>query len=317
MIMQSFKWRLGAILLALSVIAAAPAPKIEVFATPDAGVSALVTALQADDQDKLKAMFGAKGYASLVSGDPVSDESERAEFLASYQTKHDIKLEGDTATLVVGGDDWPMPIPLIKGAAGWSFDVAAGVEEILDRRIGANELFTQEALLAYSDAQQEYARSYHDGLKIHVYAQHFLSSPGKQDGLYWPTEDGQPLSPLGEMVAEASYAGYGAKSATPQPFHGYYYKILTAQGPHAPGGAYDYKVKNLMIGGFAAVAWPANWGHTGVMTFLINQDGEVYQKDLGAKTADLGKAITRFDPDPSWTKLGAPAPSPGAVPDSE
>jgi hypothetical protein len=315
--MRPFGMRFGAMLLALSVIAAAPAPKIEMFATPDAGVSALVAALQADDHDKLKAMFGAKGFASLVSGDPVADSSERDEFLAAYQTKHDVKVEGDTATLVVGADDWPMPIPLIKSATGWSFDVAAGVEEVLDRRVGANELFTQEALLAYSDAQQEYSHSFHDGLKIHVYAQKFLSSPGKQDGLYWPTEDAQPLSPLGEPVAEASYAGYSGKSGSAQPFHGYYYKILTAQGPHAPGGAYDYKAKNLMLGGYAAVAWPANWGHTGVMTFLINQDGEIYQKNLGSKSAELGKAMTGFDPDASWTKLGVPAPSPGALPEGE
>ena len=187
----------------------------------------------------------------------------------------------------------------------------AGEEEILDRRIGANELFTQQSLLAYADAQAEYAATYHDGHRLHVYAARFFSTPGKQDGLYWPTEEGQKPSPLGPLLADAAAAGYHPADQPTEPYHGYYYKILTAQGPNAPGGAYDYKVNGQMLGGFAAIAWPANWGHTGIMSFMIGTDGNVYQKSLGPDTAKAAKAITRFDPDSSWTKVGAPAPIPG------
>jgi hypothetical protein len=312
---QSIARRLCLLLLALPLLAAAPAAPRASFPTPDAGVEALVAALQAKDRDRLKSLFGADGMATILSGDPVSDETDRSQFLAAYAAKHALDIKGETATLSIGTSDWPFPIPLAHSTEGWSFDVKAGEEEILNRRIGANELYTQQVLLAYADAQFEYAGAFHDGRRIHVYAQRLMSTPGKQDGLYWPTEDGKPQSPLGALVAEANAAGYRPGEGPAQPYHGYFYKILTAQGPNAPGGAYDYKVNGLLLGGFAAVAWPANWGHSGIMSFMINQAGEVYQKDLGPNTQALAKAMTRFNPDAGWTKIGAPAPIPGEADD--
>ena len=302
---------LGALLLALPLLAAAPAPLPATFPTPDAGVEALVAALQAKDGDRLKALFGPQGMTTIVSGDPVSDETDRTQFLAAYATKHAIDTKGDVATLSIGSTDWPFPIPLAKAATGWSFDVKAGEEELLNRRIGANELYIQQVMLAYTDAQFDYASTFHDGHRIHVYAERLLSTAIKQDGLYWETAEGQKPSPLGPLVAEATAAGYRPGKGPVQPFHGYYFKTLTAQGPSAPGGAYDYKVNGLLLGGFALVAWPANWGHTGIQTFIINQAGEVYQKDLGPNSAERARAMLRYDPDPSWTKIGAPAPFPG------
>ena len=314
--LRSLVVRACAVLLVLPLLAAAPAKAVSYFATPQAGVDALVAALQANDPPQMEALFGADGMSILRSGDPVSDQTDREQFLAAYSARHVLNTKGDMASLSIGNDAWPFPIPLEHGAKGWSFDVAAGQEEILARRIGANELFTQQVLLACVDAQNEYADSLHDGSKLHVYAQHFLSSPGKQDGLYWPTASGQPQSPLGPLVADANAAGYHpGRGAEPQPFHGYFFKMLTAQGPNAASGAYNYVVNGVMIGGFAMVAWPARWDHSGVMTFIVNQDGEIYQKDLGPDTADIAKAMTLFNPDASWTKLGAPAPIPGEASD--
>ncbi len=307
-----FRLRLGAAALALPLLAAAPIPSLEHFASPDAAVDALVAAVGTEGPTKLAALFGEAGMQVVGSGDPVVDQANREKFVAAYNAKHAIDTKDDTATLSIGANDWPFPIPLKHDAQGWSFDVAAGKEEILDRRIGANELYVQQVVLAYVDAQNDYAQGLHDGLKMHVYARHLLSSPGKQDGLYWPTDAGQPQSPLGPLMAEAHAAGYHpGETAGPAPFHGYFFHVLTGQGPHAPGGAYDYVVHGQMLGGFGLVAWPARWGNTGVMTFIVNQDGEIYQKDLGPKTNDIGAAMTRFDPDATWQKVGAPAPIAG------
>ena len=254
----------------------------------------------------------------MSAGDPVANEAQREKFMAAYDAKHAIDVHGDEATLSIGTDDWPFPIPLKHAPQGWSFGVAAGREEILNRRTGANELYTQQVMLAYVDAQNEYQQSLRDGHKIHVYAGHLMSAPGKHDGLYWPTDEGQPQSPLGPLVAEARAAGYHpGENVEPQPFHGYYFHILTGQGRHAPGGAYDYVVNVQMLGGFGLVAWPAQWGNTGVMTFVVNQDGEIYQKDLGLTTPKLAKGMTRFDPDATWQRVGAPAPIAGEASESD
>jgi hypothetical protein len=304
--------RIAAVLLILPLLAAAPIAAPERFPTPEAAVDALVTAVRTDDTARLKSLFTEAGLQDVSSGDPVANKAAEAKFLSSYDAKHAIDTKGDAATLSIGADDWPFPIPLARGAAGWSFDVAAGREEILDRRIGANELYVQQVILAYVDAQNEYAQGLHDGAKLHVYAQHILSAAGKHDGLYWPTADDEPPSPLGALIAEARAGGYRpGETLEPEPFHGYYFHVLKAQGPHATGGAYDYVVNGQMIGGFGLVAWPARWGNSGVMTFIVNQDGEIYAKDLGAKTPVVAKAMTRFDPDPSWQKVGAPAPIEG------
>jgi hypothetical protein len=307
-------WRwLVAVLLVLPLLAAAPpGDAVQHFASPDAAIEALVTAVRTHDTAQLHVIFGVAGSQVVSAGDPVANQTQREKFLAAYDAKHAIDVQGDTAKLSIGADDWPFPIPLEHTAQGWAFDVAAGREEILNRRVGANELYTQQVMLAYADAQNEYQQDLHDGRKVHVYAQHLLSAPGRHDGLYWPTEEGQPQSPLGPLITEARASGYHpGENAEPQPYHGYYYRILTGQGPHAPGDAYDYVVNGLMLGGFGLVAWPAQWDNTGVMTFIINQDGQIYEKDLGPMTAKLAKGITRFDPDSTWQKVGAPAPIAG------
>ena len=303
----------GAVLLALPLLAAAPAGDTpQHFASPDAAMDALVTAVRTYDSAQVHALFGEAGLRIVSAGDPVANAAQRQKFLAAFDAKHAIDVKGEEARLSIGADDWPFPIPLEHTPQGWSFDVAAGREEILDRRIGANELYTQQVMLAYADAQNEYFLALHDGGKVHVYSQHLLSSAGKQDGLYWPTEEGQPQSPLGPLIADARAAGYHpGENAEQQPYHGYYFHILKGQGPHAPGGAYDYVVNGRMLGGFGLVAWPAQWGNTGVMTFVVNQDGEIYQKDLGPTSAKLAQAMTRFDPDATWHKVGAPAPIAG------
>lgn len=314
--MRSPWFRLGTALLALPLLAAAPAAAPEHFATPEAAVEALVAAVRAENHGALESLFGAAGLQDVNSGDPVANRALGSRFIAAYEAKHAVEAKDEMATLSIGTDDWPFPIPLARSAQGWSFDVAAGREEILDRRIGANELYAQQVMLAYVDAQNEYAQSLHDGLKLHVYAQRILSTPGKQDGLYWPTEEAQPPSPLGPLIAGARAEGYRTdETARPAPYHGYFYHILTAQGPHAPGGAYDYVANGLMLGGFGLVAWPARWDNSGVMTFIVNQDSEIYAKDLGPNSAEIAKAMTRFDPDKSWQKIGAPAPVAGEASD--
>lgn len=303
---------LGAALLALPLLAAAPADAPQHFAAPDAAVAALVDAVRLNDVEKFKALFGEAGLKDVSTGDPVANQAMEQKFIAAFDAKHVINAKNDHAILSIGPDDWPFPIPLRHDAQGWSFDVAAGREEILDRRVGANELYVQQVVLAYVDAQNEYAQGLHDGRKLHVYAQRLMSTPGKQDGLFWPTEGGQPPSPMGALVADARGEGYHVgEDAEAQPYHGYFFRILKAQGPHAPGGAYDYVANGQMIGGFGLVAWPARWGNSGVMTFMVNQDGNIYEKNLGPETAALARSLTRFDPDSTWRNIGAPAPAEG------
>ena len=277
------------------------------FASADEAVQALVAALRAGDAKALVGVLGSEGRPLVSSGDPVSDRQSREKFLQAYDAGNRLIPYGTTTVLQVGADNWPFPIPLVKDGERWWFDARRGREEIIARRIGRNELYTIQTCLAYVDAQREYYAKDHDGSGILEYAQQFASRPGKRDGLYWATQPGEPPSPLGDLVARARAEGYRReKSGGPTPFHGYLYRILTAQGPAAPDGAYDYVTRGHMIGGFALVAFPAEYGVSGVMTFLVNHDGVVYQKDLGPNTRAMGLAMRKFNPDGTWTKSEVP-----------
>lgn len=297
-----------ALLLLIGVTASASAAAPRNFTSPEAAAAALAEAARTDNAGALVAILGSSGRSLVYSGDHVADEHGRAMFAAAYNAMHKIDLEGATkAILVVGKDEWPFPIPLVKHGAAWSFDTKAGAQEILDRRIGRNELDSIQVCRAYVEAQREYAAADRQNDGMREYAQHFMSSQGKRDGLFWPTASGEPVSPIGPLVAEARAQGYGPQAKgqqphRPQPYRGYYYRILTRQGPHAPGGTMNYVVQRHMIGGFALVAYPAKWGDSGIMTFIVNQDGVVYQKNLGPRTASLARQITEYDPDPSWIK---------------
>ena len=239
----------------------------------------------------------------MSSGDAVSDRQALEDFVALYAEANRITVQGaDRATLVLGKDEWPFPIPLVSESGGWHFDTAAGKEEILDRRIGLNELSVIDVCLAYAGAQREYASKDRDHDGFDEYAQKFASSPGKRDGLYWPTNADEEESPLGPLVAAAQAAGYEAKKGSHVPYYGYYYRILYGQGKDAPGGAYDYIVNGHMIGGFALVAFPAQYDVSGITTFIISHEGVVYQKDLGPHTADIAAQMTRYNPAATWTK---------------
>lgn len=282
----------------------APAQVQHHYPTAQAAAEALVAALRADDRRQLRAILGPGSEPLINSGDPVADHLGRARFVAAYDKRSTIEPDGDArASLVVGENDWPLPFPLVKDAAGWRFDTEAGAEEILNRRIGRNERNAIQVCLAYVDAQREYALTQGNRDRMHEYAMKLVSTPGTRDGLYWATKEGQPLSPLGPLVEEAKEEGYGkSKNAVHEPYHGYLYRILTGQGPNAPGGAYDYVVHGRMIGGFALVAYPARWGVSGVMTLVVNHDGVVYERNLGKATAAIASRMTRFDPDSGWSK---------------
>ena len=277
----------------------------ETFDTPDAAVEALVGAAKSEDTDAILKVLGPDGKDIVSSGDEVADRNVREAFVASYDNKHEIENEGDgTYTLVLGGDDWPFPIPVVYGNGGWHFDTEGGVDEILRRRIGRNELSAIEVNRAYIEAQNEYAALDPAKLGRRAYAQRIVSRPGQKDGLYWPTEDGEQPSPLGELAAEAAAEGYKV-GQTPIPYHGYYYRVLTRQGPAAQGGAYNYVDKGKMVGGFALIAYPAEYGNSGIVTFIVSHDGTVFQKDLGPDTARLARDIGAFDPGPGWTEAEA------------
>jgi hypothetical protein len=281
----------------------APAFAQEQFGTPEAAVEALVAAARSGDANAILKILGPDGKPIVSSGDSVADSNIRQDFVSAYDAKHAIEMEGDgTQTLVIGDEEWPLPIPLVNKEGQWHFDTLAGLDEILRRRIGRNELSAIQVSLAYVQAQNEYSSLDPAGLGRGVYAQRIVSRPGKKDGLYWPSAEGEEPSPLGDLAAQAAAEGYKPGS-TPIPYHGYYYRILTRQGPTAPGGAYDYVVNGKMIGGFALIAYPAEYGSSGIMTFMVNQDGTVFQKDLGANTARLVPNIRSFDPDQMWTKV--------------
>jgi hypothetical protein len=270
------------------------------FASPEDAAKALYAAMKSEDLKKVYAVLGPGSGALIYTGDKVADQRTRDLFVAAYDKSTKWDTQGDKATLLVGPNDYPFPFPLIKAGNTWKFDSHAGAEEIINRRIGENEIGAIQSCLAVVDAQQEYVLKDRDKNGLREYAQKFVSSPGKRDGLYWPTADGQPQSPLGPLYAEAAKQGYAA--GTSGAYHGYKFKMLTAQGKDAPGGATNYIVNGKMIGGFGVVAWPARWGVSGVMTFICNYDGIVYQKDLGANTADIASKMTVYNPDKSWSK---------------
>jgi hypothetical protein len=277
-----------------------------VFTSAQEGVDKFVAAARANDTATLDKILGPDGKDIVHSGDAQADSNALKRFVAAYDAGHKLIPDSPTkTTLTVGPDAWPMPVPLVKGAAGWRFDTASGREELLARRIGRNELITIDACKAFVDAQREYAAS-DRGDGVLDYAQRFVSSPGKKDGLYWPAKAGEPQSPLGPLFAKAQAAGYTpGKGDKPQAFNGYYFRILQAQGPRAKGGAYSYLAHGKMIGGYALIATPASYGVSGVMTFMVNQDGEVFQKDLGPSTTALAGRIKAFDPGEGWKKAGS------------
>lgn len=274
------------------------------FASAEEAVKAAIAAARGNNDKEMLAIFGANAKELLFSGDPVADKQRRERFLAAYDEKNRLDSKGEERILVIGKQDWPFPIPVVKKGEGWVFDTEKGKEEILNRRIGDNELFTIQALLAVVDAQREYALKDRDKNGLLEYAQKFVSDPGKRNGLYWETKAGEPQSPLGPIMSQAQGQGYQMKpSSTPVPYHGYYYRILTGQGKDAAGGAYSYLVKGKLIGGFAVVAYPAEYGNSGVMTFIVNHDGRVYQQNLGANTATVARNIKEYNPDKSWSAV--------------
>jgi len=292
--------------------AVAASPGQRTFASPGEAVQAFVEGMKAGDMEVLASILGPEGRDLISSGDAVADKQDRARFVRSYEESNKLERPTETkAVLVIGQDQWPLPIPVVKEGETWRFDSAAGKEEILSRRIGQNELDTIQVCLAYVDAQREYARVPRGGDGLLTYAMKFRSDEGIKNGLYWPTKEGEALSPLGVLVANARAEGYSRKasSGTPTPYHGYFYRILTAQGPDAPGGAYDYVVNGKMIGGFALVAHPAQYGVSGVMTFIVNNEGVVYQKDLGRDTETIARTMETYNPDSTWKKSGSPPPS--------
>jgi hypothetical protein len=274
------------------------------FKTPEAAVQALVKAAQSKNSKAVLGVLGTAAEPLVNSGDPVADKNGRDSFLAKYKAKNSLdKSVADKVTLDVGEDDWPFPIPVINKDGAWYFDSAAGAEELINRRVGANELATIQSCLAYVDAQQEYYLRNVSKDPLQHYANKLISSPGKKDGLYWPAAADEPQSPLGEEFAEARAEGYLKKDADrPQPFHGYIYQMLTRQGPNAAGGAFDYMVNGELLGGFALIATPAEYGNSGVMTFIVNYDGVVYSRDLGPDTQNAAMAIKEFNPDSMWKK---------------
>ena len=286
--------------------AAKPAPAAQsTFPSPEAAAKALTDAVRSQDVNAVLAVVGPSARSWLLSGDPVSDREGWGRFLAAYDKKNSIARDGDAkATLLVGADDWPFPAPLVQKAGKWSFDTEAGKDEVINRRVGRNELDTIETLKAIVDAQRIYASKDPDGNGFADYAQRFMSSAGKKDGLYWDTKAGEPQSPLGPLIGQASSQGYSlaGQASKPQPYNGYLYRIITRQGKDAAGGAYDYRVNGRLFGGFAVVAYPATYGNSGVKTFIVNHDGVIYEKDLGASTPSAAAALAVYNPDKTWEK---------------
>ena len=294
---------------ALIVASASVASAQQSFKSPDDAAAALAGAVKDNWPKGALAVLGTGAADIVSSGDKVADEEMRKKFLAAYDAKHQVTKEGDDkAVMVIGNEDFPFPIPLTRKAAAWQFDTAAGRLEILYRRIGRNELSAIQACRAYVDAQNEFADKNRSATGGAVYAQRIVSHPRQKDGLYWPSAQGEEPSPLGELVAQASTEGY-ALGGDLTPFHGYYFKILTRQGPMATGGEVDYVVRGKMIGGFALVAYPAEYGNSGVMTFVVNYAGTVFQKDLGERTARIAGRMTEFNPDQTWKKVDATVPA--------
>jgi hypothetical protein len=272
------------------------------FSSPEEAVKSLVAAVRANDIKEMLAILGPGSRELISSGDDVADRAGREKFLKAYDQMNTLQQESaDKMVLSIGADNWPLPIPIVKKGTTWVFDIREGKQEILNRRIGRNELHIMDVLHAYVDAQHEYATKDCRGDGKVEFAQRLISTEGKRDGLYWEAKEGEEESPLGPLVARAAKEGYA--NADLSPFHGYYFNILKGQGKHVDGGAYNYVVKGKMILGFALVAYPAEYGNSGVMTFILNQEGIIYQKDLGKDTKRRAEAMKIFDPDKSWTKV--------------
>ena len=275
------------------------------FKSPEETVKALIDAVKGNNAKELLTNLGPSGKELISSGDEVADKTGRDHFVKAYEEMNKLVNENYKKVILhIGNGDWPFPIPIVKVGKYWFFDTKAGKEEILNRRIGRNELNAIQVCLAYVDAQREYVLKDRGG-KLLEYGQRFISEKGKKDGLYWEVKEGEEQSPLGPLVAKAAREGYTGKKSgdKPSPYHGYYYKILKAQGKNASGGEYDYVVKGKMIGGFALVAYPAEYGNSGIMTFIVNHNGVVYEKNLGKDTQKIATTMKKFDPDKAWKKV--------------
>ena len=282
------------------------------FETPEQATAALVTALEQRDVPTFRRLLGFGAGEIVSSGDTVADQKDREAFLARYRVRHELVAGGpDDLILQVGEDNWPVPVPLVRREGRWRFDGEAAVHELKARRIGANELRTIDVMRGFVLAQNEYAASGHDGAPPGIYAQVLRSEPGRQNGLYWEVAAGEPQSPAGPFLAAAAAEGYRAagSASTPAPYHGYVYRMLFSQGPSATGGAQDYIVDGKLTRGFALLAYPSEYGTTGVMTFLVNHDGLVWQRNLGQQTSELAAAIKQFNPDSTWTPVPPDEPA--------
>jgi hypothetical protein len=282
--------------------AAAQQGNEKTFASPGDAVLAMYNAVNSNDTQTINAIFGSNADPILHSGDDVADKNRAVNFITKYEQMHRIVQEPDqTVTLYIGAENWPLPLPLVRNSAGaWYFDTETGKQEILYRRVGTNENDAIEILQGLVAAQRDYASTLHDGSKSTHYAAKFISDPNKQNGLYWKTSDNDPPSPIGPLLVSATNEGYTRKEGQQTPFHGYYYRILTKQGSAAKGGAHDYMSGGELARGFAFVAYPAEYRNSGVMTFIVNKDGVVYQKDLGADTVQIAAGISAYNPDKSW-----------------
>ncbi|HSB06165.1 MAG TPA: DUF2950 domain-containing protein [Thermodesulfobacteriota bacterium] len=308
---RSWAWcYASAVIVAVSVAVAAlvlPISAQEVkqkaFGLPEEAMKTLAEAVKTGDTKGVMAILGPEGEDIISSGDEVADKNALEQFVKAYQERVDfVKEKEDRVSVIIGNDYWPFPIPIVKKGEGWVFDTKAGREEVLKRRVGRNELNAIQVCSAYVEAQREYASTDRERDGIIQYAQKVLSDPYRRNGLYWEAGEGEAPSPLGPLAAEAAAEGYRRTGDKPKPYHGYYYKILKGQGPNAPGGAYNYVINGHMVAGYALVAWPAEYGVSGVMTFVVNQNGTVYEKDLGPKTEERVKGMTRYNPDRTWRR---------------
>ena len=291
----------------LFVAAGAQAPTQAKFANPDDAARALLQALETDSLERLQAIFGRGAMDKIASGDPVSDRNDREVIARAMEQSWRWQSAGvGRMELIIGDEQWPFPAPLVKTGTEWQFDAEAGKQEVLARRIGRNELRVILLSRAYGDMQRDYAGQVHDGKPAGLFATRIRSSPSRHDGLYWPAEPGERPSPLGDLAAEAAAEGYEQNKTASSPFWGYYFRILTGQGEAAPGGKRSYVVNGDMTDGFALVAFPAKYGFSGVMTFIVNQNGIVYQKDLGPDTLNQAAGMTEYNPDKSWTEVRVP-----------
>ena len=295
----------AAMLLVISTLGFAQSSNEKTFASPGDAVLALYNAAKSNDTQAMNAIFGSNAQMILNTGDAVADKNAIANFVRRYDQVHRVVVEPDgTVTLYVGAENWPSPIPIVKNSSGkWYFDTDAGMKEILYRRVGTDENDAIDTLHTLVEAQREYASQARDGGKTKQYALKFVSTAGEQDGLYWKTDDNQPPSPIGPLIADASNQGYTVEQGKVTPFHGYYFRMLTKQGPAAKGGAREYVANGQLTKGFGFVAYPSDYRNSGVMTFVVNQEGVVYQKDMGPDTEKLGASMTEYNPNSSWSRV--------------